>query len=259
MSERSLIKAPNLTCLHGFSTRLGGVSEGAFASLNLGRLDLDDPERVAENWRIFGQSAGIDTARFVHGRQVHGNTVRTVRAEHAHGILEPPLLPPADGYVTDVPGVPLAIFTADCAPLLMEETSAGVIAAVHSGWRGTALDIGAGAVGQMRALGADVKKIRAAIGPCIHKCCFQVGAEVVAAMERLLGGSAPELYAPDGREEGKFFLDLPGVIKRRLTQVGLPEGNIEILDECTMCLPEKYWSHRAMGLERGSQANIIVL
>ena len=254
-----LVKASNITCPHAFSTRLGGVSEGEFQSLNLGRLDFDDPDKVAENWKIFGAAAGIDTARFVHGHQVHGNTVHIVTRENAHGILEPANLDPADGYVTNAPGVPLAVFTADCAPLLMHEPSARVIAAVHSGWRSTAADIGGEAVKKMEQLGADRKEIRAAIGPCIHKCCFQVGAEVIDAMEALVGGEAEGLYAPDSTEQGKFRLDLPGVIKRRLIQLGLREENIEILDECTMCRPDKYWSHRAMGLHRGSQASIIML
>lgn len=255
----SFVKAANITCPHGFSTRLGGVSEGEFYSLNLGRLDFDVPKKVAENWKIFGGAVGIDTTRFVHGHQVHGSTVHVVTAKNAHGILEPANLEPADGYVTNLSGVPLAVFTADCAPLLMEEPGAGVIAAVHSGWRGTAADIGGEAVKKMEELGADRREIRVAVGPCIHRCCFQVGTEVIDAMNDLLGGDSEGLYAPDTAAPGKFRLDLPGVIRRRLRQIGLREENIEILDECTMCRPDKYWSHRAMGLHRGSQANIIML
>lgn len=259
MREAVVVKSRVLTCPHAFSTRLGGVSEGRFESLNLGRLDTlgDDPERVAENWRLFGLAAGIDTARFVHGRQVHGNTVRVAAREDAHSILEPSDIE-ADGYVTNVPGLPLAVFTADCAPLLMQEPAAGVIAAVHCGWKPTAADIVGAALEKMRALGARPERVRAAIGPCIRRCCFQTGPEVPAAFRALPGG-ADGLYGPDPAAEGKFRVDLPGVVRRRLMSLGVREENIEELGECTMCLPGRYWSHRALGLSRGSQANIIML
>lgn len=259
--EPVVLRSEKITCPHGFSTRLGGVSEGIFDSLNLGRLNLgDEPERVAKNWEIFGRACGIDTARFVHGRQVHGRTVRMAGAKDAHGILESSDDPDgADGYVTNVPGTPLAVFTADCTPLLMQEPEAGVIAAVHCGWRSTAADIEAKAIAKMRALGAEPGRIRAAVGPCIRKCCFQTGPEVVEAMERLLGCDMDGLYGPDPAAEGKYFLDLPGVVKRRLTQLGVPAENIDDLGECTKCHPERYWSHRALGMRRGSQASIIML
>lgn len=260
MNEASFVKATNITCPHGFSTRVGGVSEGVFESLNLGRMERgDDPEKVRQNWAILGEALGIDTTRFVHGRQVHGNHVRIAAAEDAHGITEPARWDSADGYVTNVPGLPLAVFTADCTPLLMHEPEAGVIAAVHCGWRPTAADITKNALDAMASLGAKPENIRAAIGPCIHRCCFQVGPEVTQAMEALLKGEGEGLYGPDPAEEGKYRLDLPGVVKRRLMQLGVPEKQIETIGQCTMCLPELYWSHRAMGLDRGSQASIIML
>ena len=259
MRNVSALFARNLSCPHGFSTRLGGVSEGIYESLNLGRLDNigDEPERVAENWRRFRAAAGIGGDRFVHGRQVHGRTVRIARPEDAHCITEPSVIE-ADGYVTDIPGLPLAVFTADCAPLLMQDPAAGVIAAVHCGWKPAAADIMGAAVEAMTSLGARPADIRAAIGPCIRRCCFQTGPEVPAAMEAMLETGAEGLYFPDD-EPGKFRFDLPGAVARRLTELGVPPENIEDLNECTMCAPETYWSHRAMGMRRGSQANIIML
>lgn len=256
---RERLVSDKITCPHGFSTRLGGVSEGLFESLNLGRLELgDDPAKVEENWKIFGAACGIGTSRFVHGRQVHGSGVMIAGTEHAHGITEASAWE-ADGYVTNIPGLPLAVFTADCAPLLLQEPEAGVVAAIHCGWRSTAADIEGEALKKMRALGADAAKIRAAVGPCIRKCCFQTGPEVVGAMERLLGGASEGLFEPDPSERGKYLLDLPGVVKRRLTQLGVSEVNIDDLNECTKCHPERYWSHRSLGIKRGSQANIIML
>ena len=260
MGKVSVVKAGNIACPHGFSTRLGGVSTGIYDSLNLGRLDNigDVPERVAENWRRFGSALGIDTGAFVHGKQAHGNTVLIARPEYAHGITEPSVLE-ADGYVTDIPGLPLAVFTADCAPVLMHDPVHGVVAAVHCGWKPTAKDILRAAVEAMGSLGAWPEDIRAAIGPCIRKCCFQVGEEVVSAMDDMLDTGAAGLFDPDPEASGKYRLDLPGVIARRLAELGVGPEHIEDTGECTMCAPERYWSHRAMGMRRGSQANIIML
>ena len=260
MDNVAVVRAGNIACPHGFSTRLGGVSGGVYAGLNLGRLDNigDEPGRVAENWRRFGEAVGIDTARFVHGRQVHGNTVLIAKPEYAHSITEPSVLE-ADGYATNIPGLPLAVFTADCAPLLLHDPVHGAAAAVHCGWKPTAKDIVRSALEAMVSLGASVPDIRAAVGPCIRKCCFQVGAEVVGAMDAVLETGAAGLYAPDADMPGKYRLDLPGVVARRLEELGVPPEQIEDVSECTMCAPERYWSHRRLGMDRGSQANIIML
>ena len=216
-------------------------------------------ENVAENWRRFCQAVGVDTPRFVHGRQSHGVTVRIARRGDEHAIGEQAPWPEADGYVTNEPDLPLAVFTADCTPLLMEDAEAGVIAAVHCGWRSAVGDIEGRAVEAMASLGARPENIRAAIGPGIRRCCFQTGPEVPQAIDRLLGGRSEGLYGPDRTEPGKFMVDLPGAVRRRLTQLGLREENIDELGLCTRCHPDLFWSHRAMGAQRGSQANMIVL
>ena len=259
MEEVSFVKSALITCRHGFSTRNGGVSEGIFASLNLGASRGDKPENVAENWRRFGEAMGVDTTRFVHGHQSHGATVRIASVADAHPIGERASWPEADGYVTAERDVPLVIFTADCTPLLMQDPVAGVIAAVHCGWRSAVADIEARAVEAMVSLGARPENIRAAIGPGIRQCCFQTGPEVPRAIEALLGGEADGLYVPDETAPGKFRTDLPGTVARRLRQLGLSEEHIDELGICTMCHPDQYWSHRSMGKERGSQANLIVL
>lgn len=260
MNHLSYIKSDILSCPHGFSTRLGGVSEGIFESLNLGRLEMgDDPEKVQENWAIFGRAVGIDTRRFVHGKQVHGNMVRIASRADAHAITEPASWEGTDGYVTNEPGVPLAVFTADCVPLLLQDPVAGVVGAVHCGWRPTAADIVKNALEAMVSLGAAPENIRAAIGPSIRRCCFQTGPEVPEAFEALLGGDAQGLYGPDPAQAGKFRVDLPGTVERRLCQLKVRPEHIQQIGGCTMCRPETYWSHRALGLARGSQASIIML
>ena len=254
-----ILQSRLITCPHGFSTRRGGVSGGIFESLNLSATRGDTLSNVQENWRRFGAAAGIDTACFVHGRQVHGATVRIARREDAHSIGEPAPWDGADGYVTAEKGLPLAVFTADCTPLLMLDPAAGVIAAVHCGWRSTVADIEKNAVEAMVSLGADPRHIRAAIGPGIRRCCFQTGPEVPQAIETLLNGDTAGLYGPDEKEAGKYRVDLPGAVHRRLLQMGLLEENIDELGVCTMCHPDRFWSHRSMGADRGSQANLIML
>lgn len=244
---------------HAFSTRLGGVSEGYLASLNLGHTRGDEPERVKENWRRFGEAVGIPTKRFVYGNQVHGNNVRVVGPEDCKESFDPEKWEPADGYVTNIPGVPLVVFTADCVPVLLHDAKHGVIAALHCGWRSTVADIEGVAIEKMKALGAEAADIHAAIGPAIGVCCFETGPEVPAAIDTLLGGDSEGLYAPEEGKEGKFMVDLRRAVKRRLCQLGLQAENIEILADCTMCHPERYWSHRYTQGQRGSQANIIML
>lgn len=259
MERAEVLTSRLLTCRHGFSTRTGGVSEGRFRSLNLGANRGDAPENVRENWRRFGAAVGIDTTRFVHGPQVHGNLVRMARRGDAHTIDEPAGWEGADGYVTAEEDLPLAVFTADCTPLLMQDPAAGVVAAVHCGWRSTAADIEKNALEAMTRLGARTQDIRAAIGPGIRQCCFQTGPEVLAAIHTLLGGDTAGLFAPDPAAPGKYRIDLPGTVKRRLLQLGLAEDHIDELGVCTMCRQDLFWSHRAMGTMRGSQANIIAL
>ena len=203
-----------------------------------------------------GAAAGLDLTRAVYAQQVHSAEVRIAHAADA----QPPELEPrftCDGFVTNEPGVPLAVFMADCLPALLHDPVAGVIGAVHCGWRGSVADILGAAVAQMCALGAHPADIRAAIGPGIGACCFEVGPEVVAAAEALLHEPLGALVRP--RADGKALLDLKGVNARRLAQLGVPAGQIAVSDACTMCWPDVFWSHRATNGQRGVQAAVITM
>ena len=145
-----------------------------------------------------------------------------------------------DGFVTNEPGVALAVFMADCLPALLHDPAAGVIGAVHCGWRGSVADI-----------------LRAAIGPGIGACCFEVGPEVVAAAEALLGAPLGALVRPTVGD--RALLDLKRVNALRLTQLGIPAEQIAVSDACTMCRPDVFWSHRATDGRRGVQAAVITL
>lgn len=250
------LTAPNIAARHAFSTRLGGVSTGVLESLNLSVRRGDTPENVRENWRRLGAAAWLDLTRVVYAQQVHSAEVRIAHADDA----QPPELEPrftCDGFVTNEPGVPLAVFMADCLPALLHDPAAGVIGAVHCGWRGSVADILGAAVAQMCALGAHPADIRAAIGPGIGACCFEVGPEVVAAAEALLHEPLGALVRP--RADGKALLDLKGVNARRLVQLGVPAERIAVSDACTMCRPDVFWSHRATNGQRGVQAAVITL
>ena len=255
------LTAPNIPARHAFSTRLGGVSTGVLESLNLSVRRGDTPENVRENWRRLGAAAGLDLTRAVYAKQVHSADVRIAHAADA----QPPEMEPrftCDGFVTNEPDVPLAVFMADCLPALLHDPAAGVIGAVHCGWRGSVADILGAAVAQMCALGAHPADIRAAIGPGIGACCFEVGPEVVAAAEALLGAPLGALVRPTagGREKGvKFHVDLQGIGVRLLTDAGLSPENVIDSGICTKCCADEFWSHRATDGRRGVQAAVITL
>ncbi len=250
--------ASTITVRHGFSARPGGVSGGAYSSLNLGDNRGDEPAKVMENYRRLCQALGMDLTRRVPTSQVHGREVRTVTEAD---LLEPgqPVPYEADGLVTNVPGLPIMCFTADCVPVLLHDPAAGTAAAVHCGWKSSVLDILGQAVIKMEALGARPENIRAAIGPSIGACCFQTDADVAEALRGYLGADAEAYIRPEA-EKGKFRIDLRGANARRLIQLGVAGENIAVSRECTMCMPEKYWSHRAVaGGARGTQGAVICL
>lgn len=250
------LTAPGITAQHAFSTRLGGVSTGVLESMNLSVRRGDEPERVRENWARLSAATGIDLSGVVYAKQIHSADVRIARPED----LQPPELDPrfeCDGFVTNCPGVPLAVFMADCIPVLLHDPVAGVIGAVHCGWRGSVQDMIGAAVAQMHTLGAQPEHIHAAIGPGIGACCFEVGPEVVEGVEQLLGGDTEGLVRE--KPDGKFMVDLKRANARRLAQLGVPARQIDISEACTMCRPDQFWSHRQTNGRRGVQAAIITL
>lgn len=243
---------------HGFSTRVGGVSEGVYGTLNLGFCRGDDREKVLENYRIFCKTIGTSYEGLVLSNQVHGDVVRTVttadkgKGIHCNGDYE------ADGLITDVPGLCLTIFGADCLPILLYDPVRRVIAGVHAGWRGTANGIVNRAVEKMVDIyGSHADNILAAIGPGISKCCFETDEDVPNALSAAMG--APALHYIEMRENGKFYVDLKGLNALRLTKLGLKPEHIAVSDVCTMCQRDKFWSHRYTNGERGSQVAMIQL
>jgi len=239
---------------HAFTTRTGGVSAGIYESLNLGMALGDDPAAVAENYACIGAVLGTKRERMVFSRQVHGDTVRVVgQGDYFKDVSHP--FAEGDGLVTNKPDVTLAVFTADCIPILLWDERTGAVGAVHAGWRSTVLDIVGGAVEKLCAMESYPKHIRAAIGPGIGDCCFETGAEVPDAIRQVLG-SEGEVCIQDCGEE-KSMVDLKEANRLLLLRAGLLPEQITVSGQCTMCQPDLFWSHRATAGKRGVQAALI--
>lgn len=255
------LAAPGLNqtdAVHGFSTRLGGVSHGCLASLNLGPNRGDQIEHVRENFNRFGAAVGFDSKKTVLSKQVHRDDIRMVTGEDCGKGLYRERKYEADGLVTNIPGIPLAIFSADCIPILFHDPIRHVVAGCHAGWRGTAMGIAGKMVNTMvRQYNCCAKDIRVAIGPGISRCCFETHSDVPEALESALGDRTRLLIDP--LPGGKFMVDLKGANALWLQDAGIPVDQIACSDACTCCRQDLFWSHRSMGNARGVMAAVIQL
>ena len=248
-----LLMADNISAVHAFTTRLGGVSKAPFDSLNLGLHRGDRDENVAENRRLLANALGFDLERLVLTHQTHSDIVRVVTGRDAVG-FDHRLYPESDGIITNEPGVALWIFTADCTPILLWDSVSGAVGAVHAGWRGTASQIGGKAVKKMaEVFGCDPKNIHAAIGPNIGFCCFETDSDVPQAMLRSFGDEANDHIQQKG---SKYYVNLKELNALALRRAGVE--NIAISDACTACQCDRFWSHRVTKGIRGSQGAVIV-
>ncbi|HXJ68374.1 MAG TPA: peptidoglycan editing factor PgeF [Verrucomicrobiae bacterium] len=208
-----------------FSTRRGGVSHAPFDSLNLGRSTADDPAAVHENRARLLELAALSPGRLATAGQVHGARVVEVVAPGHH--------PDCDALVTRHPDVVLAVTTADCMSLLYH--APGVVAAAHSGWRGTAEAMPVAALDAVcRLAGCAPDAVSVAIGPAIRGCCYEVGEDVAARFPS-------EAVRATG---GKPRLDLPTAARIALAAAGVRPEQLEDTGACTCCEPEWYFSHR---------------
>ena len=247
------LAAEGIAVPHGFTTRLGGVSQEPLDSMNLAVRLEEREENVAENYRILGEAMGFDPQNLVLTRQTHTDLVRVVTAEDRLGCFHR-AYPECDGLVTNVPGLALVVFTADCTPILLHDPVTGAVGAVHAGWRGTVGDNAGKAVRAMcENFGADPGNIRAAIGPNNGPCCFETDADVPQSMLAAFGKEAEPWIRSQG---DKYYVNLKELNALSLRRSGV--AHVEISPLCTACRQDLFWSHRRVGNQRGSQGAVIV-
>ena len=228
---------------HCFSTRIGGVSEGRFRSLNLGRARGEDPGNVAENRNRFFDAAEFPAERLVEAKQVHGCDVlvaeRVTPGEKACG----------DALITNAAGLGVAVQTADCIPVLIADTRKKAVAAVHAGRKGMAGGVLPATVERMREeYGCDPKDMRAVLGPAISGERYEVGEECLPPF-RERHKNWREFATPLGRE--KWLLDLPLAARLQLASAGVPESRIGAPGPCTFTESSTFFSYRRDGPPTG--------
>ena len=239
--------------VHGFSTRLGGVSEGIYSSMNLSFTRGDKEEAVRENYNRISAALGFSPEDIVPSDQTHTANVRVITAEdRGNGITKPRPYTDVDGMITNVPGLVLATFYADCVPLYFADPVHKAVGLSHSGWRGTAAGIGAVTVKELQKhYGTRPEDIYAAIGPSICQDCYEVSEDVILEFQKTF---SRELWKDIfyRKENGKYQLNLWEANRQILLGAGILPEHISMPNLCTCCNPEFLYSHRASQGKRGN-------
>ncbi len=249
---------------HGFSTRIGGVSDGMFSSMNLGRGNgpvKDEKERVLENFRRISKSIGIDVNSIVISKQVHKTNHRVVTAkDRGKGLFVPRDYDEIDGLITDQPGITLVTQYADCVPLFFVDKKKKAIGLTHSGWRGTVAEIGRCTVEELHSqYGCDPRDIIAVIGPSICSECFEIGEDVAKEFVKAFPNAYDLKILEQIGSSSKYLCDLWAANRQVLIKAGLLEENIHISGVCTCCNDDILFSHRKSAGRRGSLAAFLML
>ena len=240
---------------HGISTRLGGVSEGFLGSMNLSYTRGDDPTHVDENYRRMAAAIGVKPEHMVCTHQTHTTNVRIVTREDAgKGVTREKDYTDVDGLITNVPGICLVTFYADCVPLLFLDPVKKVVASSHSGWRGTVNRMGQVTVEKMqKEFGCDPKNIIACVGPSICQDCYEVSEDVILEFQKAFEEKYWEKLFYK-KKNGKYQLDLWEANHIIFLEAGIKEEHISMSGICTCCNPEFLFSHRASHGRRGNLA-----
>lgn len=244
---------------HGFTTRLGGVSQGPYSTLNLAFHVGDNPGAVLENRKRICSAFGVGIGDMVAGQQVHGRAVRVVKeTDRGRGAeVYGDAFPETDALVTGVPGVLLSSYYADCVPVMILDPVKKAAGLVHAGWKGTAGGIAAAALKAMEeTYGTDPGSCLAAIAPSIGPCCYEVDSPVVLSF-REKGFNPDPFLKPKG--SGRWNLDLPGANRATLLEAGVKAANIAVTDLCTCCSRELFFSYRGQSGQCGRMASLMVL
>lgn len=245
---------------HGFSTRLGGVSKGCFSSMDLSFVRGDEEEAVRENFRRIGASMGVSCEDMVFSQQTHTTNVRVVtEQDRGMGMTRPLEYSDVDGLVTNVPGLCLVTFYADCVPLYILDPVQKVIGLSHSGWRGTVGKIGKKTVEMMtKEYGSDPKDILVAVGPSICQDCYEVSEDVIQQFRQ----NFDPIYWDRifyQKDNGKYQLNLWAANACVFQESGILKEHMAVTNVCTHCNSDVLYSHRTMGNDRGSLAAFLAL
>ena len=239
---------------HGFSTRLGGVSKGHCATMNISTTRGDEPEAIEENRRRIAAAIGVEPTDFTYTHQTHTTNVAVVEEKDRGGkFLD------TDGMVTDVPGICLVTFYADCVPLFFVDPVHRAIGLSHSGWRGTVGRMGKVTLELMQEqYGTDPAQVFAAIGPSICQECYEVSGDVIGEFQEAFDESLwQEVFYE--KTDGKYQLDLWRANQIVLTEAGVRREQIAVTNVCTHCNPDILFSHRSTGTVRGNLSAFLAL
>lgn len=239
---------------HGFSTRLGGVSTGHCATMNISTTRGDDPAAVEENKRRIAAAIGVEVDSLTFTHQTHTTNVAVVRAEdRGTRFME------TDGMITNVPGICLVTFYADCVPLYFVDPVKKAIGMSHSGWRGTVGKMGKVTVEKMaETYGSNPADIIAAIGPSICQDCYEVSEDVIIEFKKNFAENLwGELFYQ--KENGKYQLNLWKANEAVFLEAGIRKENIAVTNVCTHCNPDILFSHRTSGWNRGNLSAFLAL
>ncbi len=248
---------------HGFSARMGGVSEGIYSSMNFKEDGEDTNENIRENYRRMAGALGCDVKKMVRSQLCHGIRVHEVEEQDfGVGALAKSTILDYDGLITNIPGVTLAATFADCVPLYFVDESHHAVGLAHSGWRGTADRIAWSMLDAMaKSYGTGPADVKVAIGPCICGDCYEVGAELKEAFAKDFSGEIEQEtgikfsdICRESVQEGKYQLDLRLANLQSFLKAGISKEQIFISDICTCCNPEYIFSHRATKGRRGASA-----
>lgn len=236
-----------------FSTRLGGISTGHLAEMNLGWNRGEPKETVWENYHLICRGLGVEAERLVFSDQVHETGVEYVTEVHCAGTEGQKKLVGTDGLYTDQQGIILATSYADCVPLFFADPVARVIASSHSGWKGTVGQIGRVTIEKMRKqFGCRPENILALIGPSICQNCYEVSQDVRDQFASVYSEEELQEILEEGAEEGKYQLDLWAACYHTIKNAGVLPKNIQVSRICTCCQPDLLFSHRATQGQRGN-------
>ncbi len=246
------------TIRHAFSTRIGGVSTGNCAEMNLAFGRGDSAETVLENYKIFCNATGFDTNTLVASAQDHNVYVRTVTMQDCGvGIYRPRDIQSVDALITNQKGVTLVTYYADCTPIFFVDTGTNAIGLAHAGWRGTVGKICANVVSKMQSeFGTNSNDLICAIGPAISKCCYEVDKPVADQFKTAFNEHSKIIF---DKGDGKYMIDLLQANEQVLLDCGVSDCNIIISDICTKCNSDLLWSHRATNGKRGTMAAFMSL